>query len=138
MKATYHPAEVRNFVLRGVALLACLIALSGPTLRAAPGAPQGCHQGIASLNVNKGSVIALAAGPDGTATLEEGGNGLVRVRARRWLCRGGSRTKAVQISQGPRGFAPCYAERLRLSGRNLLFFFRRRKAQPSRGGKQVV
>jgi len=38
------------------------------------------------------------------------------------------------------GFAPCFAERLRLSGRNLpkFLFLCRGKAQPSRGREEVV
>jgi hypothetical protein len=38
------------------------------------------------------------------------------------------------------GLAPCFAERLCLSGRNLrnIIVFRRVRAAPSRGGKQVV
>ena len=44
------------------------------------------------------------------------------------------------IAKVPGGFAPCFAERLRLSGRNLrnIGVFRRVKAQPSRGGKQLI
>ena len=55
----------------------------------------------------------------------------------------------LRVGQAPRlsklaevlgGFAPCVAERLCLSGRDLrnIIVFRRVKAQPSRGRKQVV
>jgi len=45
-----------------------------------------------------------------------------------------------KLAEVPGGFAPCFAERLCLSGRNLrnIIVFRRVKAAPSRGGKQVV
>jgi hypothetical protein len=45
-----------------------------------------------------------------------------------------------KLAEVPGGFAPCFAERLCLSGRNLrnMIVFRRVQAAPSRGGKQVV
>jgi hypothetical protein len=62
MKALYHPAEFRSF-WRALQIVGVALALAGPSRLWGQ-----CQQGIASFTLDKGSVVALAAGSAGTAT----------------------------------------------------------------------